>query len=167
MLGGNSLDHPLVLPGQNKYLAVVTGDDVTGPHSTIYLHKQNITSLKMHENTISIVITWFANLTKFARVPTMYAIVVKMLTRGHAVIQIVHVQSMPFRHILWSEQRCYRLFETLRHAVVHVNIPAVLRLGICPFLRSPHLCAASNCMISLCERNHLRMVNVHPAELVR
>ena len=66
MLGGNSLDHPLVLPGQNKYLAVVTGDDVTGPHSTIYLHKQNITSLKMHENTISIVITWFANLTKFA-----------------------------------------------------------------------------------------------------
>jgi len=101
------------------------------------------------------------------RVPTMYAIVVKMLTRGHAVIQIVHVQSMPFRHILWSEQRCYRLFETLRHAVVHVNIPAVLRLGICPFLRSPHLCAASNCMISLCERNHLRMVNVHPAELVR
>jgi len=35
VLGGNSLDHPLVVPGQNKKnLAVVTDDDVTSPHST-------------------------------------------------------------------------------------------------------------------------------------
>ena len=44
---------------------------------------------------------------------SVYLVVVKMLTCGHAVIEIVHVQIMPFRHVLWSKQRCYRLFETL------------------------------------------------------
>ena len=82
-----------------------------------------------------VVITWFANLTRFAAVAaeesdSVYLVVKKMLTCGHAVIEIVHVQSMPLRHILWSKQRCYRLFETLRHAVVHVDVPAVPRLGI-------------------------------------
>jgi len=85
----------------------------------------------MHENTISIVISWFANLTRLAVVASegsdsVYLVVVKMLTCGHAVIEIVHVQSMPLRHILWSKQRCYRLLETLRHAVVHIDVPAVL-----------------------------------------
>ena len=89
----------------------------------------------MHENTISIVITWFTNLMRFAAVAaegadSVHLVVEKMLTCGHAVIEIVHVQSMPLRHILWSKQRCYRLFETLRHAVVHVDVPAVLRLGM-------------------------------------
>jgi len=134
VLGGNSLDHPLVLPGQNKDLAIVMGDDVTSPHSTFINKTLPLPHCKCMK-TISIVITWFANLTRFAVVASegsdsVHLVVVKMLTCGHAIIEIVHVQSMPFRYILWRKQRCYRLFETLRHAVVHVDVPAVLRLGI-------------------------------------